>query len=212
MRVGLLGGTFDPIHNGHLRSAEEIWEDFNLDRVIFIPAYLPPHKDEKPVSEFNHRLEMCRLAIESIPHLSVSDLEMHRKGKSYSIDTLKDFQKSNPGDEIHFILGMDAFLDVPSWDRFRELFKLAHFLVVTRPGYPRGPVEEILNEVSPQWRYDPRSARYLHPYGYSVYFWETTLLDISSTRIRHYIREGKSISYLMPRRVENYIYEHGLYR
>ncbi|MBW2618006.1 MAG: nicotinate-nucleotide adenylyltransferase [Deltaproteobacteria bacterium] len=212
MRLGLLGGTFSPIHQGHLRSAEEIWEDFSLDRVVFIPAFLPPHKNDKPVLDFNDRMAMCQLAVEENPHFTVSDLEQHRQGKSFSIDTIKDFREDSSEDELHFILGMDAFLSIPTWEGFQELFALTHFIVMTRPGYPRGDVEEILEAVSPDFRHDPRQARYLHPAGCFVHFWETTLLDISSTRIRQYIRESKSISYLVPLQVEKYIYRHGLYR
>ncbi len=214
MRFGLLGGTFDPIHCGHLRTAEEICEDFGLDEVFFIPAYLPPHKndEEKPVLDFSHRLRMCALAVEDNARFAVSDLERHRQGKSYSIDTLKDIRARHPQDELYFILGMDAFLDIVTWQDFRTLFTLSHFIVVTRPGYSREPVEDILAAVSPGFRHDPRASRYLHPAGYFVYFWETTLLDISSTRIRRYIHEGKSIHYLVPSEVEDYIYGHELYK
>jgi len=212
VRLGLLGGTFDPIHHGHLRSAEEIWEDFGLDKVVFVPAYLPPHKDDQPISSFEDRHAMCCLAVEDNPHFAVSDLERHREGPSYSIDTIRDWQSQNLEAEIHFILGRDAFLGIPSWGDFRELFSLTHFIVMTRPGYSRGPVNKVLETVSPHFRHDPRSARYLHPSGRFVHFWETTLLDISSTRIRQYIRESMSIRYLLPGKVEDYIYEHGLYR
>ena len=212
MRWGLLGGTFDPIHLGHLRAAEELLEDFALDRVMFIPACLPPHKNGKPVSPFAHRLGMCRLAAEGHPRFSVSDIESRRQGPSYSVDTLRDLRHLHPTDQLFFILGMDAFLDLPNWQSFQELFTIADFIVISRPGYPRDRVEEILKVVSPQFSHDPREKRYLHPSGYFVNFWETTLLDISSTNIRQYIREGKSIRYLLPEKVYEYIKTHGLYQ
>ncbi len=212
MRIGLFGGTFDPIHNGHLRAVEEVWEDFKLDEVVIIPAFLPPHKDEKPVLDFAHRLEMCRLATADNEHLRVSDIEAARRGKSWSLDTLKDIREHHPDDEIQFILGLDAFLDITSWKGYHELFSLADFIVISRPGYHRGRVEELLNQISPDFRPDPRAGRYIHPSGFHVYFWETTMLDISSTRIRKYISEDKSIRYLVPQAVANYIGEHGLYR
>jgi nicotinate-nucleotide adenylyltransferase len=212
MRLGLLGGTFDPIHHGHLRSAEEIWEDFLLDRVLFIPAFLPPHKEERPISSFEHRQAMCNLAVDDNPHFGVTDLERFRKGPSYSIDTVRDIQRQHPEAELHFILGRDAFLGIPSWGNFRELFSLCHFIVMTRPGYSRGPVSGVLESVSPHFRHDPRSSRYLHPSGKFVHFWETTLLDISSTRIRQYFREEMSTRYLLPESVVEYIRENGLYR
>lgn len=211
MKLGLLGGTFDPIHNGHLRSAEEIWEDFGLDRILFIPAYLPPHKEQHSVSGFEHRYNMCRLAIRGNPHFDVADLEKDRLGPSYSIDTVRDIQGRRPEAELHFILGRDAFLDLPTWSEFRELFNLAHFIVMTRPGYSRGPVNKVLDAVSRHFRHDPRSARYLHPSGRFVHFWETTLLDISSTRIRQYFNENMSTRYLLPEGVAEYIDENGLY-
>jgi len=212
VRVGLFGGTFDPIHHGHLRSAEEIWEDFELDQVVIIPAYLPPHKEDIPVTTFEHRLRMCQLAAEHNQNFVVSDMESKRQGKSFSIDTLSDFKTRRPNDRLHFILGMDAFLDILTWQDFRDLFSLSHFIVMARPGYSRSRVEEVLENVSPEFRHDPRKGRYLHPSGQYVYFWETTLLDISSTRIRHYVKESKSIRYLLPENVEEYIYSHGLYR
>ncbi len=212
MRLGLLGGTFDPIHHGHLRSAEEIWEDFELDQVLFIPAYIPPHKEDQPVSDFDHRHAMCQLAVKGNPHFAVIDLERTREGPSYSIDSVRDLQASAPDAEMHFILGRDAFLGIPTWGQFRELFSLTHFIVMTRPGYSRGPVTKVLEKVSPDFRHDPRSARYIHPSGRFVHFWETTLLDISSTRIRQYFRENMSTRYLLPGAVEEYISRHGLYR
>lgn len=212
MRLGLFGGTFDPIHHGHLRAVEEVGEDFRLDRVVIIPAYLPPHKEDKPVLDFEHRLNMCRLAVADNPNLLVSDLEAGRGGKSYSLDTLTDIRLSHPADDIRFILGMDAFLDIPTWHGHQELFCLADFIVISRPGYPRDRVEEILNLISPDFRPDPRAGRYIHPSGFHVHFWETTMLDISSTRIRKYISEGKSIRYLAPEPVTDYINRYGLYR
>jgi nicotinate-nucleotide adenylyltransferase len=211
-RLGLLGGTFDPIHNGHLRSAEEIWEDFRLDRVLFIPAYLPPHKEEGQVSSFEHRLAMCALAVEGNPHFGVTDLERTREGPSYSIDTVRDIQGRFPEAELHFILGRDAFLGIPAWGEYRELFSLAHFIVMTRPGYSRGAVTKVLEQVSSRFRHDPRSSRYIHPSGRFVHFWETTLLDISSTRIRQYFREGMSTRYLLPEAVADYVRRHELFK
>lgn len=211
MEIGLFGGTFDPIHHGHLRAVEEVCEDFELDRGIFIPAYLPPHKDDKPVLPFEHRLAMCRRAVASNPLLRVDDLESERSGKSYSLDTLNDLKTNRPGDRFHFIIGMDAFLDIHTWHGFQELFALSDFIVISRPGYPRGAVEKLLERVSPGFRADPRAGRYIHPSGFHVHFWETTMLDISSTRIRKYIQEGKSIRYLVPEPVIDYIQEHGLY-
>lgn len=212
MRLGLIGGTFDPIHNGHLRAAEELWEDFGLDQVMIIPAFIPPHKEDHPISPFERRYEMCRLAVNDNPKIIISDLEATRGGKSYSIDTITELRQRRPDDRLFFILGKDAFLDIPTWQDFKNLFTLTDFIVIARPGYPRDQVEETLALVSPDFRPDPRGGRYLHPTNRVVHFWETTLLDISSTRLRQYIREGKSIKYLVPPKVEDYIYAAGLYQ
>ncbi len=213
MRLGLFGGTFNPIHYGHLRSAEEILESLALDRLLFIPAAQPPHKDSGAITPFATRLEMTRLAVEGHPVFEVSDIEGQRPGRSYSIETLRQFRESHgAAAEIFFILGLDAILEINTWKDYRQLFTLCHFVVLDRPGSERQQLASVLQqEVHPQFRYQAEVDAFLHPSGYQVFFRRTTLLDISSTRIRRLAGQGKSIRYLLPEAVRRYILLNKLY-
>ncbi|MEI9477177.1 MAG: nicotinate-nucleotide adenylyltransferase [Deltaproteobacteria bacterium] len=137
-RIGLFGGTFNPIHLGHLRGAEDIRESFGLDRVVFLPAAIPPHKLRDDVIEPRPRLEMVKLATLANPFFSVSDVEIERSGKSYSIDTLRYFRERQP-DSFFFILGMDAFVEIETWKEYQKLFSLCNFIVMARPGSGKTP-------------------------------------------------------------------------
>jgi nicotinate-nucleotide adenylyltransferase len=212
-RLGLFGGTFNPIHYGHLRSAEEVAEALNLRQVWFMPAALPPHKAGAEVTPFEVRLAMTRLAVGRHPRLSVSDIEGRRPGKSYSIETLRHFREEfGPQGELYFILGLDAMLDIASWKDYRELFTLCHFVVLDRPGYARDQLGEILtNQVHPDIKPLPAGDGFQHPAGYQVLFQATTLMDISATRIRRLVRQGRSIRYLLPESVRRFIIKNGVY-
>jgi nicotinate-nucleotide adenylyltransferase len=214
VRIGIFGGTFNPIHLGHLRAAEEIRERFDLKRVIFIAAAVPPHKEVKGGIPGEHRMEMVRLAISGNPHFSLSDIELKRPGKSYSIATIQFFrQKYGSDSEMFFILGMDAFLEIGTWKSFQELFSLCHFIVMTRPGFDKPFSASILPaEIADAFVYDERGDRFIHRNGYSIYLQEVTFLDISSTRIREEVSKGRSIGYLLPPEVERYIKRHHFYR
>lgn len=214
MRLGLLGGTFNPIHFGHLRSAEEIYENLKLDRIIFIPSAAPPHKDITKITPFFHRFKMTSLATKGCPHFSVSDIEERLPGKSYSIETLKYLHKTY-GEKVtfYFILGLDEFLNIVSWKDYRDLSTLSNFVVIDRPGYPRSRVNEIITqELSKDFVFDARDNRFIHPSNYSIYLRQTTSIDISSTKIREYATERQSIRFLMPDAVYEYICREGLYR
>ncbi len=211
-RIGLFGGTFNPIHLGHLRGAEEIREAFGLSQVIFIPAALPPHKEKENVLEADHRMEMVRLAIASNPYFSTSEIELKREGKSYTIDTLRYFREKyqNP---LFFILGRDAFVEIETWKDFRELFSLSNFIIMTRPGgQPMLSSSPLPKTLIPLFRYDPKREGWLHPSGHALYFKEISYLEISSTKIRELIERGESVKYLIPPEVESYVREKGLYQ
>ena len=214
MRIGIFGGTFNPIHVGHLRAAEEIRERFDLKRVVFIAAAVPPHKEVEGGIPGEHRMEMVRLAISGNPHFSLSDIELKRPGKSYSIATIQFFrQKYGSDSEMFFILGMDAFLEIGTWKSFQELFSLCHFIVMTRPGFDKPFSASILPpEIADAFVYDEGGNRFIHGNGYSIYLQEVTFLDISSTRIREEVSKGRSIQYLIPPEVEHYIKRHHFYR
>ena len=212
-RLGLFGGTFNPIHYGHLRSAEEVCEALNLTRLWFIPAGEPPHKAAQGITPFEVRLEMTRLAVGDHPVMSVSDLEGQRPGRSYSIETLRQIrQEMGPSWELYFILGLDAVLEIATWRDYQDLFTLSHFVVLDRPGYDRHLLGEVLlTEVHPQFLPLKAERGFQHPSGFKVVFQETTLLDISGTRIRNLVPQGHSIRYLLPEAVRRYIIKHNLY-
>ena len=214
MRIGIFGGTFNPIHLGHLRAAEEIRERFDLERIIFIAAAVPPHKEVESGIPGEHRMEMVRVAISGNPYFSPSDIELKRPGKSYSIGTIQFLKEQYGSDsDMFFILGMDAFLEIGTWKSFQELFSLCHFIVMTRPGFDKPFSATILPpEIADAFVYDEGGDRFIHRDGYLIYLQGVTFLDISSTKIREEVRKGRSVRYLLPREVERYIKRHHFYR
>ncbi len=213
MRVGLLGGTFNPIHLAHLRGAEEAREVLNLEKIYFIPASIPPHKNEPINVSPADRLQMVRLAIDDNPAFSVSDVEIKREGKSYSIDTVHHFRNCYPGAELFFIVGMDSFLEVTTWKSYKDLFSLCHFVVLNRPGSSRCRLTDLRPpEFWANFHVGATPSRWTHgPSGLSTYFLEKPLIDISSSEIRERIRTDRSVRYLMEEKVEAYIHQRGLY-
>ena len=210
-RIGLFGGTFNPIHLGHLRGAEEIREALGLEEVIFIPASIPPHKAAEEVIDARHRLEMVKLATEDNPFFSTTDIELARPHKSYSIDTIRYFRERHP-EGLFFILGSDAFVEIETWREFQNLFALCNFIVMTRPGFQKTRSSSLLpKSLIPLFRYEEGKA-WVHRSGHTLHFKEITVLDISSTKIRELIEKGESIRYLVPGKVEGYVRDHELYR
>jgi nicotinate-nucleotide adenylyltransferase len=214
MRIGLFGGTFDPIHWGHLRSAEEVCEALSLDRVLFIPASIPPHKKGQITAPARDRLNMVRLAVAKNPRFAVSMVEVKRRGVSYSIDTLRHFASRNSGrDSYYFILGIDAFRDIASWKSFKQLFSFCHFVVTSRPGDRHAnPLAGAPVAVRKLFCYDSKKQVYRHRSGTYLYFVKLTDIAISASQIRKRVDAGKSIRYLVPLEVETYINERKLYR
>ncbi len=199
-RIGLMGGTFDPIHYGHLVTAEVARVKFQLEVVVFVPSGIPPHKQAIAISPGRDRFMMTVLATATNPHFEVSRAELDRKGPSYTIDTVREFQRRcAPGAEIFFITGADAALEIFTWKDARELLRACAFIVATRPGYCMERLEAELAE-----------ARRLAARG--VFVVEVPALAISSTDIRARVAEGDPIRYLLPESVENYIRKAGLYR
>jgi nicotinate-nucleotide adenylyltransferase len=191
-RIGIMGGTFNPIHYGHLRAAESARERFNLKKVIFVPAYKPPHKgDEIIIAPPQDRYAMVLLAISSHPQFSISDIELKRGGRSYTYLTIKEFHRNYPKTEIFFITGADAIAQLPTWKNAEELISLCRFIAVSRPNYKL----EIPNN-----------------FFSNTYILEISGFDISSTLIREKIKAGESIKYLLPEEVEVYIYKNNLYK
>jgi nicotinate-nucleotide adenylyltransferase len=212
LKLGILGGTFDPVHLGHLRLAEEVGEALNLEKLYLIPAASPPHKDGKALTPFHHRFEMIRLAIEGSSLLFAFDLEARRHGLSYSIETLKEFHRLYPADlELFFVLGTDAFFEIETWKDHQKLFDYAHFVVIQRPGTPVGRVESFLSSLGLAFGRKDKD-RFVGAKGREVIYMEPTFIDISSTEIREKVAKGKSIRFLVPESVRSYISKNGLYR
>ena len=188
MRIGIFGGTFNCIHFGHLVLAEQAFEKLKLDKVIFIPSYLPPHKKSRNMASAAERFAMVKLAIQENKRFSVSDIEIQRKGRSYSIDTIRKLHEMYPKARFYFISGSDVSDQIGKWKSIDEILRLATFVLAKRPGY------------------------HLKKYTKNIVVISITELDISSSMIRRKIRTGQSVRYLMPGRVYNYIKEKGLYK
>jgi len=153
---------------------------------------------------------MVRLAVSGNPYFSVSDVEISRPGKSYSIETIRYFRERRQ-DAFFFILGSDAFIEIETWKEFQNLFSLCHFIVMTRPG-PQKEIPPLPRILAPNFRYAPEEKAWMHVSGYMLYFKEISFLDISSTKVRELIEKGRSVRYLIPPEVETYIRKHSLYR
>lgn len=210
MAIGVFGGTFNPVHVGHLRVAEEIREDFSLETVYFIPSHLPPHKDTNSAAHAGDRLRMLRAAIRGNRFFRASDLEIRRGGVSYTIETLKKLGRRFG--EIYFIIGIDAFMLIDTWYHYEELFYHTNFIVMTRPASGRADIPQGLPE-----RLRARLAArgddaYSHESGKMIYLHAVTKIDVSSTKVRALRRDLRSIKYLVPPSVEKIIIERGLYR
>ncbi len=209
MNVGVLGGTFNPIHLAHLRLAEEMREALSLERVLLVPAGDPPLK-RLGIAPAVHRLEMARRASASNPALEVCDLEVRRAGPSYSVDTLAELRARNPSDALWFLLGADTLRDLEAWREPSLLFSLAHFAVATRPGHDRALRELLPAPLARAFRDGPRGL--VHASGNELRALPFTPLAISASDVRRRVACGVSIRYLVPDEVIEYIGKHHLYR
>lgn len=220
MRIGLFGGTFDPVHFGHLRAALEVQEGFGLTRVFLIPAAVPPHKAREGVAPAADRLQMIAAAVAGEPGLAASDVEIRRTGPSYTIDTVRYFNRELAGGaEIVLIVGLDAFLEIDTWKAFRELLALVSVIVISRPGAegPRADCGRKALEEFIRTRISADVAVSGAPVGFhgpglrGVRLFPVTALDISSSRIRELVAAGRSIRFLVPAAVRECIHTKGLY-
>lgn len=202
MRIGIMGGTFNPIHMGHLMMSEYLCDEFSLDSVLFIPTDNPPHKN-KGVLDAQIRLEMVRFATDKNDRFQVSDIEVNRKNTTYSIDTVNLLKEEYPNDKLFFIIGSDSLFQLNTWKKFDELAKAIEFIVATRPGYfedeDDNSVEDEIQELNSK-------------YGSIIHCVETPMYEISSTDIRDRIKVGKSVKYLLLDEVIEYIDHNNLYK
>jgi nicotinate-nucleotide adenylyltransferase len=206
--VGLFGGTFDPIHYGHLRTAYELWQSLRLAQVRFLPTGNPPHR-EPSMASTELRVQMVQAAIAGNEAFVLDDRETRREGLSYSVDTLLDLRRDFPERSLCLLLGMDAFLGMPHWHRWRDIFDLAHVVVAHRPGW-KAPITGPLGEVMVDR--GTGSVRELHaaPAG-RVYVHAVTQLEIASTDLRQLILAGRDLRYLVPDAVRDLIATSGCY-
>ncbi|MGZ4293934.1 MAG: nicotinate-nucleotide adenylyltransferase [Solirubrobacteraceae bacterium] len=197
MRIGILGGTFNPPHLGHLVAAQEAHRELGLDQVLIVPAGTPPHKpvDDEPGAQ--HRLELCRLAISDDERFAVSDLELRRDGPSYTVDTLKVLSTRAPSDELFLILGGDIAAGLPKWHEPERVLELATVAIAKRRGTAKSTVDEALAQLRG---------------GERARFFQMPRIGISSTMVRRRVRAGQPIRYFVPDGVMHYIETHGLYR
>lgn len=199
IKIGIMGGTFDPIHYAHLATAEFIRDKYKLDKILFIPSGNPPHKQKKNVVDKYDRYNMVILATRNNDDFIVSDIEIERDKKTYTIDTLRQLKQKYPNAQIYFITGADAICDIETWKDVEENFKLATFIAATRPGISLLRAQEKIENLKNKY-----SANIISVYVPS--------LDISSTYIREQIKEGRSVRYLVPESVEKYINKKNLYK
>lgn len=185
-QIGILGGNFNPIHNAHLIVADQVRQQLGLDKVFLMPEYLPPHVDTKSTIDEKHRLEMVKLAIDSVEGLDVETLELERKGVSYTYDTMKLLIEKNPDVDYYFIIGADMVDYLPKWHKIDELVKMVQFVGVQRPKYKSGT-------------------------SYPLIWVDVPLMDISSSMIRQFIKSNRQPNYLLPKAVLEYINKEGLY-
>lgn len=199
-KIGIMGGTFDPIHYGHLVTAEAVRAEFGLDKVLFIPAGKPPHKNNYSISQPEHRHLMTMLATASNPYFEVSGIELEKNTTTYTVDTIKELI-SLYGEEtsFYFITGADAILEILTWYKVEELLSLCRFVAATRPGFNRQDLEQKIQEIQSKYKQEILSMA-------------VPSLAISSTDIRQRVKSGKPIKYLLPESVEHFILKSGIYR
>ncbi len=212
MKIGILGGTFNPIHYGHLHIAEEVLRSCRLDQVWFVPTCQPPHKILAEEVSFVHRLAMVELAVAGYDTFLASDLEGRRGGPSYSVETLQQLRQQHPTDEFYFVMGLDSFQDIGSWKNYAKLFELAHLVVTARPGFVGSLREFLPVAIAERFCYDADSENLQHSSGFSVLSVTHTCRDVSSTEVRRALRQGGDVAGLVPPQVGEYIRRHRLYR
>lgn len=216
-RVGLYGGSFNPIHVGHLRTAIEVRAAANLDAVWLVPAHQPPHKDPADIAPASDRLAMVEAAVDGVDELRVEPIELERDGPSYTIDTLRLLRERHPGNEFSLILGFDAFRELHTWSRYEELVAECDLIVTTRPPDPvshganPAQLEKLPIAVTRGFWYDERVGCYTHDSGRRMEFLPVTQLDISASALRADVARGSSIRFLVPDAVYAYIRTHRLY-
>jgi nicotinate-nucleotide adenylyltransferase len=204
-KIGLFGGTFDPVHNGHLAVGRAALRQLGLDTLYFIPASLPPHKSDQLITPFSHRAAMLRLAVQGEPRFVVSDIEGLRNGPSYTIDTLLQFRQNlGPEADFFFIIGLDAFADITTWKKYRELLNRASFVVIDRPSHACQSVAQVVGRCFPDYQEEDRGI-WSKAGRRRIYALAMDPVPVSSSMIRDRLRRGESIGDLTPAGVVDYL-------
>jgi nicotinate-nucleotide adenylyltransferase len=214
-RIGVFGGTFNPIHEGHLKAAQAAQKVFLLKKVLFIPSYVPPHKGSSEIASPYHRLKMVELAVSPYPQFVASPVEIEAKGTSYSIRTLSRIKQVYPDSWVFFILGVDAFLEIETWKDYERLLEQCHFIVISRPGYRLKDAKDILGgryarkmlELSGEDKVPEKHVR-----RFTIFLMSFPALDTASHELRQKIRNRESIAGQVAGPVEKYINQHNLYQ
>jgi nicotinate-nucleotide adenylyltransferase len=221
MRSGLFGGTFNPIHRGHLWAASEVIKRFNLDQIFLIPAALPPHKTSGPVAKADDRLKMINLAISDLSGLTVSDVELNRPGPSYTIDTIRHFKHTLAQEaRIYLIMGLDAFLEIHTWKSHQDLLEQIAFIVMARPAKDYSDARQgwriletyLRSTLSADNQFDAEHACYILKGKQPIFICDIKALDISSTKIREKVKRKQCIENFVTPEVADYIRLKGLYK
>jgi nicotinate-nucleotide adenylyltransferase len=214
-RIGLFGGTFNPVHSGHLKAAEIVQKRFLLDKILFIPSYIPPHKDTAEIASPSHRLKMVEIALRGFSHFIPCSIEIDAEEKSYSIITINRIKKLYPKSWIFFILGIDAFLEVDTWKDYEQLLEQCFFVVISRPGYILDEAKKTLegkNREKMCMLSKSESVKDEMLLSFRIFLLPIDALDIASTEIRGIIKRGDSIKDMVSEGVETYIRENRLYK
>jgi nicotinate-nucleotide adenylyltransferase len=214
-KIGIFGGTFNPIHLGHMKAALEVQEKFSLDKILLIPSHIPPHKGASDIASPSHRLKMVELAVAVYPHIIPSSVEIEAKGKSYSIITLSKLKEQFPESSMFFILGIDAFLEIHTWRDYKKLLDQCHFIVISRPGYDLEEAKDVLGD-----RYrdrmlqdcDAMEQKIAEAQSRKIFLLSIPALDIASKDIRHKVKMGECIADLVAEPVREYIEQNNLYQ
>ncbi len=212
LKIGLLGGTFDPVHNGHLQLGNRVLKDFGFDKILFIPAAHPPHKNEAFVCDVSHRLKMLKLAIGGSHQFELSEIEISRKDVSYTYDTIQELKQDNHSRaRYHFIIGFDALFEIETWYRWKDLLAATNFIVAVRPGFSLKQIRQLLerNGFVPD---EGKTGRWIgHQSGNEILFLASEIADISSTDIRNRINARQPWEDFVPTGVADYIIRNRLY-
>ncbi len=214
-RIGIFGGTFNPIHVGHVKACLEVQKVFSLKKILFIPSYIPPHKGSSDIAAPSHRMKMVELAVAPYPQFIPSSIEIEAKGKSYSILTLAKLKERYPDAWIFFILGVDAFLEIDTWKDYEKVLEQCHFIVISRPGYRLEDAEHILGGKYKNWIHRLSGQEEISDQilsDYKIFLLSISALDLASQEVRKRIKNGKSITGQVAESVEAYINENKLYQ